>query len=125
MHFSALFLLPLIQGVLSFGQDLQISSLRTTSTALNRTSSRNSTSVTRINFVFNDLNTNATANCSGVFLPSVVNGSVALPKSYSRCSRSINFSWRFGAFNGIEDFRLDLRRIYRDPRYVVLFLLVQ
>lgn len=118
MHFSALFvLLPLVHGAFTFDKGFEVSSLMAATSQVNGTYSANNTAITRIGFIFTDLNTNTSTNCSDIFTPSDVTSLTSVFGSYQSCSGDSNFGWKIGAFSGIENFELELQRRFSDPRY--------
>lgn len=109
MRPSALLFLPLLQTALAlpFG-DFQISSLRACYGCRENG--------TGIAFIFHDTNTDASAECSATFRST--NDTAFPSRRYRACGNDTNFGFKFGAYDGIEKFQLDLLRRYEDPSYV-------
>lgn len=73
-----------------------------------------------VSFTFVDLNTNCTARCNATFVTNVVNTTSPVTSDYRPCGDwTSGFRWRFNAFEGIDDFELELSRTFRTPMYVL------
>lgn len=69
-----------------------------------------------VSFTFVDLNTNCTARCNATFVTNVVNTTSPVTSDYRPCGDwTSGFRWRFNAFEGIDDFELELSRTFRTP----------
>ncbi|KAI9833968.1 MAG: hypothetical protein M1826_005873 [Phylliscum demangeonii] len=103
MHFSPLYLLPFLHGAAIAFTSFLIPCLE----AVN---DKNVNTTTTFSFTFDDTNTNSTARCNGT-LPI----GAPVPTPYKACGHDPTFGWRFGRFNTIGDFELDLSRRFKDP----------
>lgn len=109
MKLSALLVLPLIQGILAAGfTGFNVPYLRTVSD--------NGRNRTTVRFVFEDLNTNATATCTAAFPRNATDGQIILPDTYISCGGEPRFSWRLENFESVHNFQLELRRSFRLAR---------
>ena len=112
MQLSSFLLLSLLQGALAYS-DFYVHGLR----VVNYDDRRRTT----ISFNFEDANTKLTASCYAQFPQKSDGGIVIADKSYIACGNDNTFAWKVGAFQGVDNFQLDLRRSFHDPQCVALY----
>ncbi len=110
MFVSLLLFLSLVQGLLANYLDLHVHHLRV--------AEDNGLDRTEINFRFEDPNTNGTAACGAQFPNNGTNNAPWFPDHYIACGTDPYFAWKIEEYQGAAAFQLDLRRSFKDPRYV-------